>query len=136
MIGLSPSGVLELIIIFPTMGLIALALDIIGLVLLAFGLDDFGVLDIIGLAIFGTWIFIRSGGEKEISPPSTLEERKTAAKKGISLVKRLGKVGLKAGAVAVLEFIPYLGAILFGWTALVIFEFVSDLKSFSLETGQ
>lgn len=140
MIGFSPKGVLEAIVVFPIMGLIALALDVIGVVLICFGLDDFGILDIIGFAIFGIWIFVRSGGEKElgkeVAAPPTLKARKAAVKKGMSLVKRLGRVGLRAGIVGILEFIPYLGSILFGWTALVIFEFVSDLRSFSLEAGQ
>ena len=140
MIGLSPKGVLEAVVVFPMMGIIALALDIICLILIFVGLDDFGILDIIGFAIFGTWIFIRSGEEKELGKavvaPPTLKERKVAVKKGIGLVKRLGRVGLKAGIVTILEFIPYLGVVLFGWTALVIFEFISDLRSFSLEAGE
>lgn len=140
MIGFSPKGVLEALVVFPIMGVIALILDIVSLILLCFGLDDLGILDIFGFVIFGTWIFIRSGGEKElgkeVAAPPTIKERRAAIKRGGGLIKRLGRVGLRAGIIGILEFIPVLGAILFGWTLLVIFEFISDLRSFSLEAGE
>jgi len=141
MIGLSPKGILEAITVFPIMFLIALCLDIISLIIIFFGLDDVGILDIIGFAIFGIWIFVRSGGERTVTPESspdlTTRGRKQAIqKKGASLMKKLGKVGLRAGIIGILEFIPYVGAIIFGWTLLVILEAISDLRSFSLEGGE
>ena len=144
MIGLSPKGILEAVTIFPIMFLIALCMDILEFVLACFGIDDFGILDIVGFAIFGTWVFIRSGGERKITPESrpdlTMAERRKGVqqvqKKATSLLKRLGRVGARAGVIGLIEFIPYVGAIFFGWTMLVIWEAISDLQSFSLEEGQ
>ena len=139
MIGFSVKGVLEAILVFPTMMIIALLLDIVGIILICFGLDDFGILDTLGIFIFGTWIFIRSGGQKDIrsqKPVSTKEKTAAVKKQGSALLKRLGKVGLKAGIIAILEYIPIFGAIFFGWTVLVIIEFFSDLQSFSMESGE
>ncbi|MBI2038526.1 MAG: hypothetical protein HYT19_01210 [Candidatus Nealsonbacteria bacterium] len=141
MIGFSPKGILEAVTIFPIMLLIALCLDIISLILMLFGLDDLGILDIIGFTIFGIWIFTRSGGERTVTPESspdlTIKGRQQAIqKKGVSFMKKLGKVGARAGIIGIIEFIPYVGAILFGWTFLVIFEAISDLRNFSLETGE
>jgi hypothetical protein len=141
MIGFSPKGVIEAIAIFPIMFLIALCLDIISLIIICFGLDDFGILDIIGFTIFGIWIFVRSGGERTVTPESrqdlTIKGRKQAIqKKGAGMMKRLGRVGLRAGVIGIVEFIPYVGAIFFGWTLLVILEAISDLRSFNLEAGE
>ncbi len=140
MIGFSPKGALEAVLVFPVMFIIALTIDIVGVVLICFGLDDFGILDIVGLIIFGTWVFARSGGEKNLSDQksvSTTKEKSAAIKKqGTTLLKRLGRVGLRAGLIAILEFIPYIGAILFGWTIVVVIEFFSDVQSFSMETGE
>jgi len=139
MIGFSPKGAMEAILVFPAMMVIALVIDIISVALICFGLDDFGILDIIGLLIFGTWVFIRSGEQRDIrsqKPVSTKEKSAAIKKQGGTILKRLGRVGLRAGIIAILEFIPYLGTILFGWTLLVIIEFVSDLQSFSLEAGE
>lgn len=140
MIGLSPKGIIEAITIFPVMFLIALCLDVISLIIMFFGLDDVGILDIIGFAIFGIWIFARSGGERTVTPETnpdlTTKGRKQAIqKKGASFMKKFGKVGLKAGIIGIIEFIPYVGAIIFGWTSLVIFEAISDLRNFNLEAG-
>lgn len=153
MIDFSPKGILEASIVFPIMGFFALLLDAISVVLMIFGLDDMGLLDITGFVIFGSWVFIRSGGEKEIEAPKRLEEKtrekikksagkamkrtmekgteeipQKAAKKGGKLLSKLAKVAAKALPVTIVEFIPYLGAIVFGWTALVLFEFISDLR--------
>jgi len=139
MIGFSPKGVMEAILVFPAMMVLALTIDVISVVLICFGLDDFGILDIIGLLIFGTWVFVRSGGQKDIrnqKPVSTKEKTAAIKKQGSTILKRLGRVGLRAGIIAIFEFIPYLGAILFGWTLLVIIEFVSDLRNFSMEAGE
>jgi len=140
MIGFSPKGALEAFLVFPVMLIIALTIDILGIVLICFGLDDFGILDIIGLVIFGTWVFVRSGGEKNLKDQkslSTTKEKSAAIKKqGTTLLKRLGRVGLRAGIISIFEFIPYVGAILFGWTIVVAIEFFSDVQSFSMETGE
>lgn len=166
MIGFSPKGVLEAILVFPTMGIIALCLDGIGLILFIVGiiftggaLDDYGILDITGFLIFGTWIFIRSYGEREASAPSkeksaapakaeqkvagkeltapakTAKVAKPASKATSRMGKILLKVGLRAGVVSALEFIPDIGNIIPMWVLLVIFEFFSDLKNFSLAEG-
>jgi hypothetical protein len=139
MIGLSPFGIIDALLIFPTMLLLGLALDIVGVVLACFGLDDFGILDIVGLVVIGGWLLFRSGGERQLGEnvqmPPGVKEKKAAIKKGSKLVKRLAKVGLRVLIIGILEFIPYIGAILFGWTLLVLMEFVSDFRTSSLEAG-
>lgn len=45
----------EIIIILP----IALAIDIIGIILICFGLDDFGILDTIAFVVFFPWTLMR-----------------------------------------------------------------------------
>ncbi|MDI6591546.1 MAG: hypothetical protein QME61_01205 [Patescibacteria group bacterium] len=40
---------------------LAIGIDLISIILLLFGLDDFGLLDIIGFIFIGTWLFFRRG---------------------------------------------------------------------------
>lgn len=84
---------------------LAIGLDLAGLVLLVFGLDDFGVTDIIGLAMISGWAFFRHGTAKRI--------------------KRKRKIYKNAKRIMIIgELIPYLGAIP-GWTLFVYFELKS-----------
>ena len=76
-------------------------LDAIGFVLFLLfwiGVDDYGILDIIGVVIIGGWMFVRSGGSN----------------------KNIMKKGLKRFAVAFgIELVPFLGGICPSWTILV-----------------
>lgn len=149
MIGFSPKGAIDLVAIFPAMLIIALVLDILGLLSIAGGT----VLDVIGLLTIGLWIILRSlgergpsdsktqplkagagaeaGAEKEIATISKSASK--TAKKGLS---KLAGAAIKVGATTVLEFVPAVNAILFGWTILVAIEFFSDIQSLNMETGE
>lgn len=167
MIGLSPKGVTEAFTVFPVMLIIALILDIVGIVLVCFGLDDFFITDIIGFLTVGAWVLLRSGQEsgkgierkgaeetaaKEGEEAAAKTGGKTAAKEGAVATEKtaakgtakgtaraagkgLGKAALKVATFTVAECIPYVGDVLLGWTIMVAWEFISDLKNFSLEEG-
>ena len=68
---------------------------------------------------------------------------KTAAREGTGVAsktagKSLGRIALRLGIATGLKAIPVINiisSIVFGWTVMVIWEFVSDFKSFSLEAG-
>ena len=91
MLGLRMSP--ELIIFFP----FALMLDAIGIILICFGLDDVGVTDFIGTIFLGSWIWFREGTRIRMSS------------------KKLKKKSFRFFGSAILESIPYLGALPF-WT--------------------
>ena len=90
----SPEGVLMLCI--------AIFVDGIGFIIFAvgtwFGIDDYGILDILGMLVFGGWVFLRSG-----------HMNTDVAKKGL---KRFIKS-------FVVELIPFLGGASPTWTWLV-----------------
>ncbi len=156
MLGLSPRGVIDAIIIFPIMLGIALVIDILGLLSVVGGT----VLDIIGFFTIGLWIIFRSGGnrgtvDKQAQAPAkegagvaAKEGAEVAAKEGAeitakSATKAAGKGASRlTGAIlriagnTAIEFIPGVNAIFFGWTIMVIWEIISDLRSFSLESGE
>lgn len=81
-------------------------LDLIGLILLLFALDDFWITDIIGLIFLGGWMFLRSG---------TITATKGAKKAGTKFLKRIGFSFLG-------EIIPFFGGIAPCWTLAVYFE--------------
>ena len=87
-------------------------LDAIGIILIFFLLDDFGVTDIIGILTIGIWIWFRSQTMK-----MTRGASKTAAKVGkwgkrLKWLRPLCIIG---------EFIPYVGVAPF-WLLLVYAE--------------
>lgn len=86
----------ELIFMLP----FALFVDGIGVVLILVGLDDLGILDIIGIAVIGSWIFARTGFKVKISG------------KGKNRI-------FKFAGTSIGEIIPYFGALPF-WTLLVL----------------
>lgn len=156
MIGLSPKGVLDLIIVFPAMLLIALALDILGLLSLVGGT----ILNIIGIVTIGLWIILRSSGgqsmnvgegggkttgkgaqtmakeETEIAARESTEvATKSATKTAVKGASRMGGVLLRVGSTTAVEFIPVINGIFFGWTLMVVWEAISDFRNFSLEAG-
>ena len=69
-----------------------------------FGIDDYGILDILGAVIIGGWMFIRGGG----------------------LNKNIIKKGLKKFSIAFgIELVPFLGGVCPSWTILVYKELKS-----------
>ena len=87
--------------------IVAGMLDMIGLILLCLswlGVDDYGILDIIGGVIIGSWLLLKGGG--------SLEAIKKGAKKS---AKRFGIAFL-------VEAIPFLGGIAPSWIVLVYTE--------------
>jgi len=84
-------------------------LDLIGLIILCFGLDDFGILDIIGLFIIGGWM---------LSQSSQIIGTKGAKKVGGKIFKRLGLSFLG-------EIIPYFGNVAPCWLLAVYFTLKS-----------
>ena len=114
----SPSFLMEAIIIFP----IAIVLDLVGFMLLFFLLDDFWILDIIGLVIIGSWMLFRRG---HVTLPKKTAEKieKKALEQFTKTTKKTGKKFLKRFGLAFLgEIIPYIGGIAPCWTLAVFFE--------------
>lgn len=75
----------------------AIMFDLIGIALICFGLDDFGILDAAGVLIFDSWAI-----HKSLSPPSGKRSGKRGKKKARNILKRM-----LGGSIA--ELIPYLG---------------------------
>lgn len=83
---------------------IAIGIDLIGVLLLVVGLDDFFITDVIGTIFIGGWMFFRSGS--------------IGASKGIT--SKMGKSKwLKF--LPIFEFVPYVGS-LPCWTLAVFHE--------------
>jgi len=100
---LSPVGIMLLIS--------AVLLDLAGLIILCFGLDDFGILDALGLIFIGGLMFMSSGDI-------------TATKGAKKVLKKAGgKVLKRAGLSFLGELIPYFGGIAPCWTIAVILHF-------------
>jgi hypothetical protein len=92
----------ELIMLLP----IAMLGDALGWILLLFGLDDFGLLDIVLDLFFTSWIALR--------------------KKDPTVFK---KILLRALGFEALEVIPYVGDVFPGYTLLVITTVMSSQKA-------
>lgn len=112
---------------------LAAILDITGIVLVCFALDDFFITDIIGWTTLGVWSMIRSQvkeGGAEIEGPDIAERKKQAQQlqqtqketKTATTAKtaKAGKVGKWAKWIRFLEFIPYVGVLPF-WTISTFF---------------
>lgn len=91
---------------------IALGLDLIGIILVCFGLDDFGITDIIGIGFINTWLLLR--GKKALH---------SQGKKGAmsSIKKAFTGKSSKFFTASILELVPYLGCLPF-WTLSVLFN--------------
>ena len=111
---------------------LAILLDLISIILIIFALDDFCILDIIGIATIGAWVFYKTGVTPS-APESTVqkaEKAKDAVRQGRAsgeIAEKAGKIAAKAGkygrwlrpALCILgELIVWIGAIPF-WTYLV-----------------
>lgn len=91
----------------------AMGLDLIGIILVCFGLDDFGMTDMIGIAFINTWLILRG---KQVM-------HKQGRKGAVGSAQKIftGKTS-KFFAAPFLELIPYLGSLIPFWTVSVIFN--------------
>lgn len=89
----------------------AMFIDLIGIILVCFGLDDFGITDIIAILFINTWLLLRG---KQTSYKK--QDKKGAMNKFKKLLS--GKTS-KFFMGQILELIPYLGSLPF-WTLLVL----------------
>ena len=120
----------EAIIFLP----LAVLLDLVGIILVIFALDDFFITDIIGFATIGVWSWFRSqmkDKESVIEAPDREERKKQAQQfqqtpKETETTKaakpaKAAKSARWAKWIKFLEFVPYLGVLPF-WTISVFFE--------------
>ncbi len=88
----------------------AVLIDIASLIVLCFGVDDFGILDITGLIFVGGLMYIHAGTA-------------TVSKGAQKLVKKTSTTFLKKIGLAFLgEVIPYFGSVAPCWTLAVYFH--------------
>ena len=104
----SPEGVI--------MMTVAVILDLVGIILLLFALDDFFITDIIGIIFISGWMYLRSS---TMAVPEKMQER---TQKGLAKLFR-GK-WKKFLTPIIGEVIPYVGA-LPCWTLAVYYEITS-----------
>ena len=93
-----PEGILMLCI--------AVLFDAIGFIIFLFswtGVDDYGVLDIIGTVFIGGWLLIRTGSVKSTQGAQDIA-KKTAKRFGLAFL---------------VELIPFIGGVAPSWTILV-----------------
>ena len=95
---------------------VAIVIDLIGIIIVCFGLDDFGITDIIGIIFIGSWMFFRSG---------TMPERKTPAKKSGGGEKTAARNTLRRfGLTGLAELVPYLGAL--PWWTITVYKELTE----------
>jgi hypothetical protein len=135
---MSPAKLVTILFILP----IALIIDIVGIVLVIFGLDDFGLTDILGITLIGGWFFgfsmfslqessgveIPSLEEKRSNTKELKEQFNKTAKKQPNIKTSTTKNAKWAQRMkwirplsVVGELIPYLGCLPW-WTVWVICE--------------
>jgi hypothetical protein len=91
---------------------VAFIIDLIGLLLLCCGIDDCGLLDLVGIFIIGGWMIFKT---KKVKKP---------AGKGRFLSKLFTDKYSKFLVTFGIEEIPYIGGFSFTWTAAVYFTLV------------
>ena len=98
----------------------AVMLDLSGLILICFGLDDFGVTDAMGIMFINGWLLMRG---KEVGG-----DTKSQGKKGaINKIKNIfTDKKTKFFVPAIGELIPYLGSLLPFWTLSVLLNLSED----------
>ena len=102
----------EAVIMLP----LAILFDLIGIILVLFGLDDFGITDIFGIILLGGWMYSRS--QAVTLPPGA----KAKAEKGLA---KLFRGPWKRFLTPIIgEVIPYIGVLPF-WTFAVYYELTS-----------
>lgn len=109
----------EAIIMLP----LAIILDLIGIILIFFALDDFFITDIIGIVFIVGWIYFRSGTIKVTKKVEKKVGKITTEKAG-KMAKKIKKLKWLRPLCILAELIPYIGA-LPSWTILVFFELKS-----------
>lgn len=101
---------------------IAISLDSIGVILVCFGLDDFGITDIVGIATIGLWTYMRSQTMKVTRGAAQRITKATKqAKRTIKSAKWAKRLKWLRPLLVVGELIPYVG-ILPCWVVLVYLE--------------
>lgn len=91
---------------------IAILLDLTGIILVCFGLDDFFITDAIGILTIGVWTYFHS---------QTVKVTSGTAEKLTKLAKTARRLRWLRPLLIILEFIPYVGTFPC-WTLLVYFE--------------
>ncbi|MDD5098395.1 MAG: hypothetical protein PHD31_01600 [Candidatus Pacebacteria bacterium] len=88
----------------------AIGLDLVGIILICFGLDDFGITDILGIMFINVWLLMR--GKKPVS-----SQRKKGVTNNLkkAFTHKWGKFALPTFT----ELIPYVGALPM-WTLSVL----------------
>lgn len=99
---------------------IAVGIDLAGIVLLIFGLDDYFITDIIGFAFIGTWLLVRDGFALNFSEAAkgaaTSPMAMFSANPAMSMAKKAKRAKLLKYITFIIEPIFYLGGILPLWT--------------------
>jgi len=90
---------------------LAVGIDLVSIILICFGLDDFGLLDIIGIVFIGGWLFFRKG--KIVEKKKGFLKRIFTGKFSKFLTPIFG------------EGIPYLGILPF-WTLSVYYNLLEE----------
>jgi len=80
---------------------VAVVLDLIGIILVCFALDDFWITDIIGIASIGLWTYFRS---------QTMKVTHKAAARITKVAKWAKRLKWLRPLLIIGEFIPYVGA--------------------------
>jgi hypothetical protein len=97
----------------------AAMLDLSGIILICFGLDDFGMTDATGIVFINAWLLLRG---KKVDG-----DAKSQGKKGaINNIKKFFTGKQTKFLAGFVELIPYLGSILPMWTLTVIFNLTED----------
>jgi hypothetical protein len=93
---------------------LAVGLDVAGILLLCFGLDDFGITDAIGIVFIDTWLFFQGS-------------RTVKGNRGLSGFFQKAFKGNVAKYVTptTLEMIPYVGALPM-WTISILYNLSQD----------
>jgi hypothetical protein len=110
----------------------AILLDAIGIILFCFALDDFFLLDIIGIPSIGLWSYFHSQmrGKAPTEAPSVgqrTKPRKIVKGKGLTgTTKWAGRLKWLRPLCITGELFPYVGDVFPGFTLWVISELLSD----------
>ena len=96
----------------------AVMLDLSGIILICFALDDFGITDAIGIVFINAWLLLR--GKKS---GDNQGQGKKGAMQNIKKFFTGKQTKFLSGFV---ELVPYLGSILPMWTLTVFFNLTED----------
>ena len=94
---------------------VATTIDLISIIIVFVGLDDFGITDTIGIIIIGSWMFFKSGTMPE--KPQRPGKPEVPTKGGGKILKRFALTG-------VAELVPYLGVI--PWWTISVYQTLTE----------